>query len=441
MLIRIKGILESKKRKGIQMKKYAILWLIFISVLGVKAQHFDQFFENKTLRINYLHIGKNDSEKIKIASFHSGEGWTGTRAHLVEEQRYGDMLFEVFDAKTDKLIFSKDYNCLFTEYRSTERAETEVGKFEECMLLPYPKAKINYRFSSFTRSHKKEILYEGTFDPQQESVKPYTKEYKVLNLHKGGDPKECVDILFIPDGYSKADNKILKEDMKKFADYIINCSPFNEYKSNINIRAIEGYSKESGITDPNANIYKNTLINSRYNVIDVDRYLMCLNVWKMHDIAEDAPYDIIIIVANSPKYGGGGIYNFYATVNSIGWLSDYVIVHELGHLLGGLADEYYNSEVSVRDFYPENVEPAEPNLTTMIDFASKWEEMLSAEVPIPTPDNQTYNNTLGVFEGGGYVAEGVFRPWRDCTMKEGIYNNFCPVCKKVITEKIKKFSK
>lgn len=423
------------------MKKCAILLIFLISFIGLNAQHFDHFFENKTLRINYLHIGDNNSEKIEIDSYYQGEGWSGTRAYLVEEQRYGDMLFEVFDASTQKLIFSKDYNCLFTEYRSTERAEKEVGKFEECMLLPYPKAKINYRFSSFTRSHQKTVLYEGTFDPQKENAKSYTKEYKVMNLHKGGNPEKCVDILFIPDGYSKADKKILKTDMKRFADYIINCAPYDEYKGSINIRAIEGYSEESGITDPNANIYKNTLLNSSYNVIDVDRYLMCLNVWKMNDIAEDAPYDVIIIVANSPKYGGGGIYNFYATVNSIGQHSDYVIVHELGHLFGGLADEYYNSEVSVRDFYPENVEPAEPNLTTMIDFASKWKDMLSAEVPVPTPDNKKYDNTLGVFEGGGYVAEGVFRPWRDCTMKDIKYNNFCPVCKKVLTEKIKKFSK
>lgn len=439
MLVNLYKKVGFKKRK--KMKRYVILWVFLISVLGLNAQHFEQFFVDKTLRINYLHIGKNDSEKIVIDSYYAGEGWTGTRAHLVEEQRYGDMLFEVFDATSKKLIFSKDYNCLFTEYRSTERAETEVGKFEECMLLPYPKAKITYRISSYTRSHKKTILYEGEFDPQKETVKPFTKEYKVLDLHKGGKPEECLDILFLPDGYSQNEKKLLKADMKKFADYIINCAPYSEYKKNVNIRAIEGYSEESGITDPNANIYKKTLLNSSYNVIDVDRYLMCLNVWKMHDIAEDAPYDLIVIVANSPKYGGGGIYNFYATVNSIGQYSDYVIVHELGHLFGGLADEYYNSEVSVRDFYPETIEPAEPNLTTMIDFSSKWKEMLPEGTPVPTPDTKEYDGKLGVFEGGGYVAEGVFRPWRDCTMKDIKYDNFCPVCHKVLTEKIKKFSK
>jgi hypothetical protein len=155
---------------------------------------------------------------------------------------------------------------------------------------------------------------------------------------------------------------------------------------------------------------------------------MCLNVWKMNEIADDAPYDAILIIANSKKYGGGGIYNFYAVVNSDGTYSDYVVVHELGHSIAGLGDEYYDSEVSVRDFYPEGVEPVEPNLTTLVDFDQKWKDMLSADCPIPTPDTKEYNNVLGVFEGGGYVAKGVYRPWRACTMKEKAYNGFCPVC-------------
>jgi hypothetical protein len=113
----------------------------------------------------------------------------------------------------------------------------------------------------------------------------------------------------------------------------------------------------------------------------------------------------------------------------------------LGHLLGGLADEYYTSEVSVRDYYPVGIEPIEPNLTTLTDFESKWADMLDPSTPIPTPDSEKYQNVLGVFEGGGYVAEGVYRPWRDCTMKEAKYNNFCPVCAKAILKAIDYYTK
>lgn len=423
------------------MKKWTLLLLATVLLLPTMAQHFDQHFIDKTLRINYLHIGNNNIDSIVIDSYHAGAKWTGTRGFLVDETRLGDVLFEAFDDATNELIFTRSYSCLFNEYRTTERAESEVGRFEEVVQMPFPKAKIRYSFTNFDRKKVGKTIYSGTFDPATATVVPFTKEYKTMNLHIGGDAKQCMDILFLPDGYAKADKKRLEADMKRFADYIMNCSPFKENADKINICAIKGYSEESGITDPNKEVFKRTLFNSSYNVIDVDRYLMCLNVWKMNEVADDAPYDIIVLVANSPKYGGGGIYNFYCTVNNLGFHSDYVIVHELGHLIAGLGDEYFTSEVSVRDYYPEGVEPVEPNLTTLVDFDSKWKSMLEAGTPVPTPDAPAYDNKLGVFEGGGYVAEGVYRPWRNCTMKEAVYNNFCPVCTKALINSFNYFAK
>jgi hypothetical protein len=419
--------------------KILLLLVLFPSILF--AQHFDTYFENKTLRLDYLHIGNAHSEKIEPVTFWQGGIWSGTREQLIEPVRFGEMVLTVKDAQTDKPIYTRSYSTLFGEFVTTEKAETKDGIFEECALMPYPKAPIKYEFTVYSRSHEPTFLFEGEFNPATTPQKPFKKEYNVIDLHIGGSPENCLDILFIPDGYAKKDKKKLKKDMQIFADYILNCAPFAENKDKINIRAIEGYSEKSGITDPQAKVFKNTLLNSSYNTIDVDRYLMCLNVWKMNEIADDAPYDAILIIANSPKYGGGGIYNFYATVNSDGDFSDYVTVHELGHSIAGLGDEYFDSEVTVRDFYPEGIEPVEVNLTTLVDFDKKWKSMLSVDIPIPTPDTDEYNNILGVFEGGGYVAEGVFRPWRDCTMKNKVWDNFCPVCQKAFLDVFEYYSK
>jgi hypothetical protein len=393
------------------------------------SQNFDANFENKTLRLDYLHIGNAQGEKIEPVTFWQGGIWSGTREQLIEPDRLGEMVLTVKNAQTNDVIFTRSYSTLFGEFVTTEKAETEEGRFEECVLIPYPKMPVKYEFTVYCRRNNPYFLYEGYFDPKTTPQKPFKKEYQVMDLHIGGSAENCLDILFIPDGYSEKDKQKLQKDMRTFADYILNCSPFTENKEHLNIRAIEGFSEESGITDPNAEVFKNTLINSSYNTIDVDRYLMCLNVWKMNEIADDAPYDAILIICNSPKYGGGGIYNFYATVNSDDQYSDYVIVHELGHSIVGLGDEYFTSEVSVRDFYPEGVEPVEPNLTTLVDFDKKWKYLLPDDIQIPTPDTDEYNKVIGVFEGGGYVAKGVYRPWRDCTMKEKVYNGFCPVCK------------
>ena len=417
---------------------FCFLYPYFCVMLS--AQNFNTYFENKTLRLDYLHIGNAHGEKIEPVTFWKGGIWSGTREQLIESERLGEMLLTVKDAQTNIPIFTRSYSTLFGEFVTTEKAETEEEVFEESVLMPYPKASVKYDITVFTRTNQSTKLFEGEFDPKTTLQKPFKKKYKVMDLHIGGNSENCMDILILPDGYSKKEKKKLQNDMQAFADYILKCSPYSENLSRLNIRAIEGYSKESGITDPNANVFKNTLFNSSYNTIDVDRYLMCENVFRMNEIADDAPYDVLLLICNSTKYGGGGIYNFYATVNSDGKYSDYVVVHELGHSIAGLGDEYFDSEVSVRDFYPEGVEPVEPNLTTLVDFGKKWKDMIK-DTPIPTPDTNEYNNIVGVFEGGGYVAKGVYRPWRNCTMKEKVYNGFCPVCKKALVNVFDYYSK
>lgn len=403
-------------------------------IVMAKAQNFDQYFENKTLRINYIHAGDVRSEKIVLKEYHAGGIWSGTRAYLNEPNRYGDILFEAFDSISGQTIFTRSYDCLFNEYRTTAQALNESKEFEECINMPFPKNTIKYSFTCFNRKGEGTVLCSGIYNPQSTKTEPFQKEFKVMDLHKGGNPENCLDILFIPDGYSKDDRGKLDTDLKNFTDYIKNCSPYKENLDRVNIHAIKCFSQESGITDPNNHIFRKTTIGSSYNTLQTDRYLMCENVWTMYEVADDCPFDVIVIICNSPKYGGGGIFNFYATVCNGAPQADFVVVHEMGHLIGGLADEYYTSETSVTDYFPEGVEPKEPNVTTLVDFDSKWASMVSPGTPIPTPATKEYNERVGVFEGAGYVAEGVYRPWQNCSMKEVIYDNFCPVCKKVLTE-------
>ena len=402
------------------------------------AQGFDQYFENKTLRINYLHIGDAHNESFALKEYHAGGIWSGTRAYLIEPHR--SVLFEAFDSTTNVLIFSRSYDCLFNEYRTTDEADMQSRDFEECINMPFPKNTIRYTFTCFNRKGEGKTLYTAYYNPKSTFTFPFSNEFKYITLHKGGDPEQCLDILFIPDGYSRDDRGKLDVDVKAFASYILNCSPYKENRERINIYAIKGFSEESGVTDPNNKIERKTLLNSSYNTLGTDRYLMCENVWRMYDVAEDVPFDAIVLICNSEKYGGGGIYNFYATVCNGAPDADFVIVHEMGHSIGGLADEYYTSETSVNDFYPAGIEPMEPNVTTLVDFEKKWKNMLDPKTPVPTPATKEYNDMLGVYEGAGYVAKGVYRPWQNCTMKEIIYNNFCPVCTKVLIDMFNYYS-
>ena len=117
-------------------------------------------------------------------------------------------------------------------------------------------------------------------------------------------------------------------------------------------------------------------------------------------------------------------------------MSEFLFLHEFGHGFLSLADEYYTSDVPYTDFFELTVEPYQENITTLIDFGRKWQDMVDPDTPVPTPDDPIYYHTVEVFEGGGYQAKGIYRPYYDCTMKSKNINNFCPVCKRAIRRTI-----
>jgi len=161
----------------------------------------------------------------------------------------------------------------------------------------------------------------------------------------------------------------------------------------------------------------------------------------VHDKAAGVPYDQLIILVNTDRYGGGGFYNFLHVCTSDNKLSQKVFIHEFGHSFAGLGDEYYTSDVAYENYYNLKVEPWEPNLTTLVNFDSKWKKMVDSSTPVPTPRFSKYSTKVGAFEGGGYIPQGIFSPMEDCRMKSNETSHFCPVCQKAIVEVIRSNTK
>ena len=165
----------------------------------------------------------------------------------------------------------------------------------------------------------------------------------------------------------------------------------------------------------------------------MDRYLTTLHLQRLYDLVTGIPCEHFIILANTTEYGGGGIYNSYNMSSGHSPRSKLeVIVHEFGHSFGGLADEYdYDSQEET--LYPADTEPWEPNLTTLVNFESKWKDMLPKGTKIPTrPDGKNLTTKVGVYEGGGYQKRGVYRPTQECRMKINEVKEFCPVCQRAL---------
>jgi hypothetical protein len=406
------------------MKKLLFIYLVITSFNFAQIK-FDNFFVNKTLRFDYNRTGNEKSELISFDEMYEEGEWYGSKDNLIDNLGFGKYFIKVFDKKTNTLIFSKGYATLFGEWQTTDEAKMTNRTFSESVSFPMPKD--SFKVELYSRDNKNNLIktFEYVSSPNNYFIKKEQKyNFNKFALHQSGDPSEKLDILFVAEGYTKDEAEQFKNDVKKFSDYLFTFEPFNEMKDKINIWGLESYSKDKGVDIPADNVWKNTLTNCTFYTFDSERYLMTYDYKSVCDVVSNAPHDQIVLLVNTEKYGGGGIYNYYLTVAAQNPKSEKIFIHEFGHALAGLGDEYYTSDVAYEGFYPLDVEPWEANLTTMVNFESKWKNLINSNTPIPTPNDEKYSNILGVFEGGGYIAKGIYRPTFDSIMKSLSANSF-----------------
>lgn len=420
-----------------------VLIIVIVPIFSINGQiNFDDYFLDKTLRLDYYHTGDKENESYSFDELIEEPFWGGSKLNLLDIFNYGHYRIVVRDFETGKEIFSKGYSTLFNEWQTTEEAKHTTRTFSETVTFPFPKKTVMVEFYSHNRKNELIKKFEYKVDPENYFIKTERDfVFETFKVVDSGKPEEKVDIVIIPEGYTSGEMDKFKSDCKRFAEYLFNSSPFRENKEKFNINAVLAPSKESGTDIPADDIWKNTIVNSMFYTFDLERYLMTTDNKTLRNIASNVPYDQIYILVNSEKYGGGSIYNLYSVCTSDNKYGEFVLTHEFGHGFASLADEYYTSDVAYQDFYSLDVEPLDPNLTTLVNFDSKWKDLVEEGIPIPTPATAEFKDEVGAFEGGGYVDKGVYRPMQDCTMKSIVVDKFCPVCKNAIQQMINFYTK
>jgi len=420
------------------MKKLFVLLLL--SGVVYAQSGFEKYFENKTMRFDYYHYGNSETEKITLDEIIEEPIWGGSKVNLVDAFDFGYYMLKVFDLDSDELIYSRGYSTLFQEWQVTEEAKHIYRTYPGSVVFPYPKGKVRVEIHRRDRMNDFQKIFQHEVDPKNYFILKERKyECDNFKVHYAGIPSEKLDILLIPEGYTADEAESFKKDCELFSKYLFEYEPFKENINNINIWGVSAYSEESGVDIPGERVWKKTLLNGNYYTFNSERYVMTIDFQKVRDVASNAPYDQIYILVNSDKYGGGAIYNFYSMTAVKNVKAKQVFIHELGHGLAGLGDEY-GDDPTYQNLYPEGVEPWEVNLTTMSDFDSKWKDLVDEDTPIPTPPTEEYKDKIGVFEGGGYVGKGVFRPTYDSIMRAFTSNEFNLVSKRALQDIIKFYS-
>lgn len=414
--------------------------LIAVPIHATEQTAFDRYFTKQALRVDLFHTGTAETEVFSLDEVIKEPHWAGNPRSLIDTLNLGGYLFRVFDLETNTMIFSRGYCTVFGEWTTTDEAIEDFSRtFHESLIMPYPRRPVQIRIDRRDKRNFFRHVFDLTVDPSDYHINTERRygHFKVRTLKDNGPPGSNVDLVILGDGYRQDQMHKLRDDAKRFLEGFFDTEPFKSRKRDFNVRLIESVSENTGVDNPRKGVYRSSILGLTFNFFDIDRYMLTVSNKVMRDIAGNVPYDLIIILANTEKYGGGGIFNLYSICCSDNEYDEYVFVHEFGHAFAALGDEYYSSEVAYNDLYPRGVEPWERNITALLDTVNvKWGDLIVEGTPIPTPEDSTYTGVVGCYEGAGYSAKGLYRAYLDCRMFSKSLVDFCPVCRRSIEEMI-----
>ncbi|MEU7044262.1 M64 family metallopeptidase [Streptomyces varsoviensis] len=241
----------------------------------------------------------------------------------------------------------------------------------------------------------------------------------VTSIVRNGPVGSKLDVVFIGDGYTAAQQGDFHADVRAKWAKISAVEPYASYQNLFNVWAVDAVSRQSGVSgDPVQSVVKDTALGSNFFCGGTER-LLCVNTRKVESYAAKAPAaDLVVVLANSTKYGGAGYndvssqvgYDGIATASSDHAQSDQIAVHETGHSLGKLADEYDYGQPGTYT----GPEPAQANISKLTAGPmgaqrKKWYRWLGQT----SPDG----GTVGAYEGAGYYQHGLHRPTQNSIMR------------------------
>ena len=340
------------------------------------------------------------------------------------------------DVSTGDTLFCTSFCTLFQEWQTTEEATRDSRSFENVFLVPMPRCDVRLEVVLYDTHNRQTARFSHIVTPSDILIRPIDATHAAPHraIFSGGDSKGCIDVAIVAEGYTEEERELFYQDAETICREIMRYRPFSKHHDDFNFTAVALESRESGVSIPHEQLWKNTALGASFDTFYSQRYLTTLRLKKLHDSLAGIPYEHIIILANTDNYGGGGIYNNYTLSAAHNPLCLPVTVHEFGHSFGGLGDEYFYDDQYEQFYYP-GIEPWEQNLTTLADFGKKWQDMLPEGTPVPTPCEELAENDMehiGVYEGGGYQSKGVYRAFMDCRMKTNNTKRFCAVCERAI---------
>lgn len=402
-----------------------LVFIFAIAAANADSNVFSRHFSDSTLRLDYIFSGDAHEQHIALDKLCQSPRWYGKTQRMTEVPVEGNGTITVRLHASGEVIYRQSFSTLFQEWLTYPEAQHTQRAFQNCFLVPMPLHEVDVTVELRNNRRQPMVQMTHTVRPDdilirhigERNITPYDV------IQSAADTTRCLHIAFVAEGYTADEMPTFLADAREATDAIFAHEPFASAREHFNIIAVQSVSAESGPSEPSRGIWHRTALSSHFDTFYSDRYLTTLALQDLHDVLAGVPYEHIIVLVNTEKYGGGGILNSYNLSMTHHKMFRPVVVHEFGHSLAGLADEYAYDTEEV-PMYPHDVEPWEPNITTLVDFRSKWDDL-----------------GIGFVEGAGYSPRGVWRPTHDCRMRTNTNPDFCPVCRRAIQRLIDFYTK
>ncbi len=486
------------------LKKLLVSFMIMgLATSALADPVFSHHFRDETMRIDYYHTGNSHEEIISLDQVWRQGTFSGSRIHLIDDLDLGRYYTKIYDAESGELLFSKGFDSYFGEWKTTAPAAEGIRRtYHESALIPFPRQTVEFALEVRQKDMTLKEIYRVSIDPEWHMIREDALDEDVIVMKAAyhGSSHGRVDIAILGDGYTADEEDKFRADVQRASDLMLSYEPYKSMADKFNIWGVLLPSQESGCDEPSRGVHRKTSLGSTFDSLGSERYLLTEDNRSIRDVAANVPYDVLYIMVNHERYGGGGIYNLFCTFTSDNQWSPFVFLHEFGHSFAGLADEYYSSSTAYNDFYPAGMEPHERNISAMLEPGNpKWQHLIEPETALPTPWNKAaydamdreYNEgraqqnkriadlmnnggspeeiaaakaegeawskshqqrvdewfknnesfgQVGAFEGAGYVSEGMYRSELDCIMFTKGLKKFCAACSAGIREVTERYT-
>jgi IgA Peptidase M64/Peptidase M64 N-terminus len=434
-----------------------------------------------TYRLDLFHTGGKGVEIYAVDRLRQEPlPWPGHPARATDDGRSGMYRFEVRDAD-GQLLQARGYESIFGEWVTTEEAKSQHRTFHESLRFPAPAKPGAVQVTIYKRDAQQ--VFQPVWETKLDTTDMFVDRspavaQELIAIEQHGAPPDKVDLLLLGDGYTAAEcASRFRADAARMTAALFNVQPFARRRQDFNVWGLCPPAAESGVSRPSTGLQRASPVGATYDAFGSERYLLTFENRAMREIAAQAPYEALVILANNDTYGGGGIFGLYSTVAVNSSWADYLFVHEFGHHFAALADEYYTSPVAYAA-PTAIVEPWQPNITALPDRDKlKWRHLVATSTPVPTPwpkeafeayqrdvqarrkqiraegrpesemdalfreerahvtklfSDARHRSAVGAFQGANYDAKAYYRPQLDCIMFTRDQVPFCRVCESAL---------